>query len=212
MAHEFDTDKIAVIKNWLGTGSINIFGMPFAGKDTQGRILSELFDCPLLGGGDILRGSIIPERSQEALRMGKLIPTEDYVNIVLPYLSQEEFSGHPLILSSVGRWHGEEDGVVEATKQSGHPLKAIIHLDITEAGVFERWRKSQEERSKGDRGDRTDDVIEIIKVRLDEFRDKTVPVINHYRQTNMFLEISTERPAVEVTADILNFLYDLATS
>jgi adenylate kinase len=212
MAHEFDTDKLAAIKNWLGTGSINIFGMPFAGKDTQGRILSELFDCPLLGGGDILRGSVIPERSQEALRKGLLIPTEDYIDIVLPYLSQEEFKNHPLILSSVGRWHGEEPGVISATEQAGHPLKAVIHLEITEKGVFERWRASQEERSKGDRGDRSDDTPEIIEVRLQEFRDKTEPVLDFYRQTDMFHEISTERPPVEVTADILNYLYERATS
>ena len=27
-------EKITVIKQWLGTGSINVFGLPFSGKDT----------------------------------------------------------------------------------------------------------------------------------------------------------------------------------
>lgn len=94
------------LKAWLGSGSINIFGRPFAGKDTQGKKLAALFDATLLGGGDILRGSTMPERIKALMRTGELIPTDDYISIVLPYLSQPALAGKPLILSSVGRWHG----------------------------------------------------------------------------------------------------------
>ncbi|MCA9334478.1 hypothetical protein KC963_05500, partial [Candidatus Saccharibacteria bacterium] len=106
MNHELIVKEVEVIRKWLGTGSINIFGMPFAGKDTQGKILSDMLDCPLLGGGDILRNSVIPDHVRAAQKKGLLIPTEDYINIVLPYLGQEAFRGKPLVLSSVGRWHG----------------------------------------------------------------------------------------------------------
>ena len=79
MNHDLLVDEIAAIKQWLGTGSINIFGMPFAGKDTQGKILSDMFDGPLLGGGDILRNSVLPEHVRAAQKKGLLIPTEDYI-------------------------------------------------------------------------------------------------------------------------------------
>jgi adenylate kinase len=208
--HKFTISEIDVIASWLGTGSINIFGMPFAGKDTQGRILADMFDGPLLGGGDILRNSVVPERTKAALKEGLLVPTEDYVNIVLPYLGQPDFKERPLILSSVGRWHGEEKSVMEATAKSGHPVKAIFYLNISEEEVQKRWAKSQEERSKGDRGGRADDHAAVLEVRLEEFKEKTLPVIDYYRGTDQFHEISAEKHAVEVTAEILNILHQQA--
>jgi adenylate kinase len=202
----FDHTEIETIAKWLGAGSINIFGRPFAGKDTQGNTLSDLLDAPLLGGGEILRNSIIPPRSREALKKGLLIPTDEYVEIVLPYLSQEKFQGRPLILSSVGRWSGEEASVMRVTEKSGHPTKAVFYLDVSEEVVRERWRKSQDEKSRGSRGDRNDDRAEVLDVRLREFREKTLPVITYYEQTGLFCRIDAEQPSAEVTAGILTSL------
>lgn len=210
MKHPFEVQDIAVISNWLDSGSINIFGMPFSGKDTQGQILADMFDGTLMGGGDILRNSEIPPSTKRAMQKGLLVPSEDYVDIVLPYLAQEEFAKQPLILSSVGRWHGEEEGVIEATRKSGHPLVAVIYLKITEEEVDSRWAKSQEKRSIGDRGYRHDDTPEILVTRLEEFKQKTLPVLDYYKNTDLYYEIDAAKPAVEVTADILNILYELA--
>ncbi len=179
-----DTEKLTAIKKWLGTGSINIFGRPFAGKDTHGRELVTLFDGVLLGGGDILRNSVIPAHVKEHMRAGKLIPTDDYISIVLPYLSQTDFSDKPLILSSVGRWHGEEKGVLEATEESGHTTKAIIYLDLDENKVHERWKATHH---LGERGDRHDDTEDILATRLVEYREKTLPVIEYYKNTGLLI-------------------------
>jgi adenylate kinase len=207
----FDQQAIQTIADWLGTGSINIFGMPFAGKDTQGNILADLLDAPLLGGGDILRGSVIPEHVRESMHSGALIPTEDYVKIVLPYLSQSDFAGKPLILSSVGRWAGEEPSVLAATEQSGHPMKAVFYLEISEKVARERHRESQSERSKGSRGERGDDTAEVFKVRLREFREKTLPVIDYYKQMPLFCRIDAVQHSAKVTAQILENLLARAT-
>src|SRR5581483_5247690 len=106
------TEVTEAIKRWLGAGSINIYGPPYAGKDTHGHRLATALGAQLLGGGDILRGSKIPD--VKALhRTGKLFPTDLYFKIVLPYLKQSKFAGKPLVLSSVGRRQGEETEVLE---------------------------------------------------------------------------------------------------
>lgn len=197
------------IKKWLGSGSINIFGRPFAGKDYQGRILADIFDGHLLGGGDILRNSNIPERSQECLRRGELIPSEDYVSIVLPYLRQQRFAGKPLILSSVGRWHGEEPGVIQAVEESGHPLKAVFYLSLTDEDVHKRWK---ELATINDRSDRHDDTEEILRTRFAEFNEKTIPVIDYYRENNLLIEIDGTKSKQEVTDEILINLERLSSS
>ncbi|MCD8561562.1 nucleoside monophosphate kinase [Candidatus Saccharibacteria bacterium] len=200
--------KIETIRTWLGTGSINIFGRPFAGKDTQAGILAEQLDGVVLGGGDILRNSVIPEHVKAHMHAGSLVPIEDYVNIVLPFLKQEQFKHHPLILSSVGRWHGEEEGVLEATEEAGHPVKVVIYLDLEENIVEERWQASHE---LADRGDRHDDTLEVLEHRLEEYRNKTLPVIEYYKQQGLLVTIPANLTPAEVHARIIDALHRRAT-
>jgi len=202
-------EHLATIKMWLGTGSINIFGLPFAGKDTHGETLSKLFDAPLLGGGEILRNSAIPTELKAQLDAGILFPTEDYLRIVTPYLSKDEFASHPLILSSVGRWIGEEEGVLQATAASGHATKAVIYLHAGEEVVHRRWKKSQE---KGDRGNRADDAEHVLETRINEFNTKTLPVIEVYRQKGLLIEVNSDAEKQEVLGSILARLLMLATN
>lgn len=199
----------SLIKSWLKSGSINIFGLPFAGKDTHGSTLAELFDAPLLGGGDILRNSTIPPDLKAGLDAGMLFPTDDYLRIVTPYLSKPEFENRPLILSSVGRWIGEEQGVLQATETSNHPTKAVIYLHLAEEMVHKRWAKSQE---KGDRGSRADDAAHVLGTRIQEFNQKTLPVIDVYRQKGLLIEVNSDAEKHEVIETILARLLMLATS
>lgn len=203
-----DSSQIAVIKKWLGSGAINIFGLPFAGKDEQTGRLVELFDGVKLGGGDILRASMTPE-VKTYLDAGELIPSDLYVKMVLPYLSQPELSGKPLLLSSVGRWSGEEDGVIEVLTDADHPLKAVICLVISKDQALERLHKSKE---IGDRGDRDDDDETLLLTRFNEFEQKTIPVINHYRELGLLIEIDATASRQMVQDTILTELYKKATA
>ena len=203
----YDQTQIDAIKKWLGNGSINIFGRPFAGKDYQAKRLIEIFGGNLVGGGEILRSSEIPEIAKQNMRSGKLIPSDDYVNIVLPFLTQSRLAGSPLFLSAVGRWQGEEEGVIKALEKSNHALKAVIYLDISDDDSYKRW---QARETFNDRQNRHDDSIEILKTRFNEFQEKTIPVINYYRDMNILIEIDGRRNRDEVTQDIINALAKIA--
>ena len=196
-----NNSDITAIASWLGTGSINLFGLPYAGKDLHGRELADFFHAPpVLSGGHILRNSHIPQHVKVQMEAGFLAPTDEFIEIVTPYLSSPEFQGKPLILSSVGRWIGEEQGVIQALEASQHPLKAVIFLNIDKNTMLQRWEKSQEEQ---DRGSRADDAAHLIDTRYEEFQTKTLPVIDFYRQAGLLIEIDSRIPKAEVTQIIL---------
>lgn len=197
-----EEDKVRSIKDWLGTGSINIFGMELSGKDTQANQLADLLGGTVLGGGDILRNSIIPPHVQRSLDNGEYIPTKDYVDIVLPYLSKPAFTNRPLILSAVGRWIGEEKSVLAATKAAGHDIKAVIYLDIKKCTAFDRLKTAQRGRS--------DDYEEHVARRIKEFEVKTLPVLKVYQSLGLLNTISGEVSPAEVTDAILETLYQKA--
>lgn len=195
-------ETIEVIKKWLGAGSINIFGMPLSGKDTQGRTLATLLDAPLIGGGEIIRASD-NEPLKEIIGRGELAPTEDYIAMVTPYFAKAEFADKPLVLSSVGRWHGEEEAIVKAATAGGHPIKAVLFLDLPEDEVYRRLELLAK---SDDRSNRTDDSSNLLGTRFNEFRTKTVPVIEYYRAQGLLIEINGNQPREAVEKEIIDKL------
>jgi adenylate kinase len=201
------TKQIQKITTWLQAGSINLFGLPFAGKDTQGRTLANLLGGALLGGGDILRSHHDPEKIKDVMSAGGLIPSDFYFSLVLPFLSQPKFKDKPLILDAVGRSQGEEPTILKATASSGHPLKAVVLLKLTEEEV---WLRFDQAMLGNDRGQRTDDHREVLKNRLQKFRLKTLPVIEFYRKQGLLIEVDGSKSRAEVTNEILDKLAELA--
>lgn len=203
----YDQTKIDAIKAWVGSGSINIFGRPFAGKDNQGKRLANILDGVLIGGGEILRGDTMPDHIKEHMINGHLIPSDDYAEIVLPYLSQPRLDGKTLVLSAVGRWHGEEPGVADALEKSNHQLKAVFYLNITNSDSYNRWLVRN---TFNDRPERHDDSEVVLKTRFDEFEKKTMPVIDYYRNKGLLIEIDGTQTRDEVNNDIIEALYKLS--
>lgn len=195
------------LRQWLGEGSINVFGRPFSGKDTQAKHLAEIFKTSVIGGGEILRQSQ-NSNVKKIISGGELAPQQAYLDIVLPYFKQPKFDGKPLILNSIGRWHGEESAVVRGLETSGHPLKAVVTLNIDESEVKKRWQTAKE---LGDRGRRADDAHATLDVRLEEFRNKTIPVIEYYRQQGVLMEVDGSQKTEKVTKDILGQLLKIAS-
>lgn len=199
--------ELEIIRLWLTTGSINIFGRPFSGKDTQAQVLSEIFNAPIIGGGDIIRASS-HEQIKSHVATGKLAPQKEYLAMVLPYLKRKEYTSKPLILSSLGRWHGEENPICKSASEALHPIKAVIHLNINEKDVISRWKSATK---IGDRGYRDDDNQNSINTRLSEFKTKTVPVIDYYKNKGILIEIDGTQEKSQVTNDILNELRKFAS-
>lgn len=198
-------DKLARIKSWLGTGSLNVFGLPMSGKDTVGERLAKDLGAKFLSSGIIIR-AFEAEQNQNMTGSGQLIPTNTFYDIILPYFSREEMKNDSLILSSVGRWAGEEDKIMEAAKNGGHEIKAVVLLDLTETDVKNRFEAAKE---LNDRGGRADDAsIEIFETRIREFNEKTVPVLNHYDELNLLIKVPADGSRDEVYLSVIDKLVE----
>lgn len=198
-------DKLAKIKTWLGTGSLNVFGLPMSGKDTVGERLAKDLGAKFLSSGIIIR-AFEAEQNQNMTGSGQLIPTNTFYDIILPYFSREEMKNDSLILSSVGRWSGEEDKIMEAARNGGHEIKAVVLLDLTEADVKNRFEAAKE---LNDRGERADDAnLEIFETRIREFNEKTVPVLNHYDELKLLIRVPADGSRDEVYSSVVDKLVE----
>lgn len=202
--------NLEVIKQWLGSGSINIFGLPYAGKDTQCDVLTGLLEAKTFGSGAIFREQQDNTTLQEIMATGALIPSDMFFDIVLPYFAKIEFKDKPLILSSIGRMEGEETVIFKATSQSGHPTKAVVYLDTPESAVWQRYEVAHAAASRGMRQDDADK--DILKNRISKFNAHTQPVLEFYRSKGLLVTVDGTQSPEHVTQAILDGLLQKASS
>jgi len=193
--------KIGEVGKWLGPGSLNFFGLPFAGKSTQVERLATNLGATIIDGGDILRETPLPPEVSQNMNNGALISSEHFKNTILPFLSRAVL-GRPIILGSVGRVHGEEEDVLQAAEGAKHPIMAAIHLDISEEVARVRWRAHPRER--------LDDNESAFTRRLMEFEAKTIPVLETYKSMGLLVTVDAMRPEPVVFERIVEQLHAYA--
>lgn len=200
-------EQLQKIKSWLGTGSINIFGPPMSGKDTVGVKLAELLGAKFLGSGIIIR-AMEQATNQNVTGEGKLMPSNLFYEWVLPYFERPELAEYSLVLSSIGRWAGEEDQVLSVAKSANHPVKAAVMLQLSEADAVGRWEAA---KLLNDRGLRADDADpDTFQTRLNEYREKTLPVLKHYQELGLLVPAKANAPREQVLANVVQALADFA--
>lgn len=198
--------KLDKIKDWLGTGSINIFGMPMSGKDTVGVRLAEEIGGRFLSGGLIIR-AMEAMNNKHLTDKGNLIDTNIFYEWVLPYFEKEELKDSALVLSSIGRVYGEEGVVIKRAEAAGHPIKVAVALNVSEAVVTERWREVSQLKSQNRGIRRDDESLEIFENRLKEFREKTIPVLLRYRMLGLLVEVKASGERDEVYQETVDAIY-----
>ncbi len=200
--------KIQQIKAWLGIGSINIFGLPMSGKDTVGVQLAEKLGAKFLSSGMIVR-AMEQATGQNITSNGKLMPSNVFYDWVLPYFEREELWKYPLVLSSIGRWSGEENEVMAVAKSSGHTIRAAVVLQLSDQDVVERWEAA---KILGDRGLRPDDADpDIFQTRIREYHEKTLPVLKHYQELGLLVSVPANLPRERVLENTIDALAGFAS-
>jgi adenylate kinase len=202
------TKKQDVVRQWLGTGSINLFGLPLAGKEAQAQRLAKWLGAEVIQGGEILRQADLPPHVAAMRDAGDLIPVEDYLKIIIPYLLDVRLSGKPLVYSSLGRYHGEEESIVRASRESGHPLRLVVLLQVDEDAIWRRWRARHDSLA---RGFRPDDSKGALENRLIEYRTKTIPVLESYCRRGLLVKVEGGGSHEEVEAALLDALFNFAS-
>lgn len=207
-------DNINHLKKWLGTGSINIFGIAFSGKDTVGKQLADKLEASFLSSGDIIRqaretGSEKVKAATTVSDSGVWMPTDEFRELVLPYLYGDEIAGKPLVLSMVGRWIGEEGPVLESLNKGNHPIKAVVVLNLSEKTAWQRRELALDPNSRNQ--SRLDDTdAHKVQSRFDDFKEKTLPVIEIYKKMGLIIEIDGEQNREKVFSDVVNKLYEFS--
>jgi adenylate kinase len=211
-----------------------LLGPPGSGKGTQGERLQEDFRLPYYATGDILRAAVkegteVGKRAKEYMDRGDLVPDEVIIGVIAERLQDEE-AADGFILDGFPRTLPQAEALDAKMKELRREITAVILVEVSEDEVIRRlggrrtceaqghvfhveFNPPEEEGVCDIDGSeltvRDDDRPEVIKHRLEQYREKTEPLISYYEDRGILNRVHGEQPPDEVEERIHGLLATL---
>jgi adenylate kinase len=175
-------------------------GPPGAGKGTQAQSLAQAHNIPHISTGDILRNAVARQtelgiKAQSFMDRGELVPDQLILDLVQERLSQPDASSGWIL-------DGFPRTIVQATFLD--ELLAQIHQNCDYVVNFEVPDEILVSRLLG-RG-RKDDTEEVIRNRLEVYRQQTAPLIDFYRERQQLVSIDGHQAIEQVNQKLSQIL------
>jgi len=191
-----------------------LLGPPGSGKGTQGERLQEDLEYPYYATGDILRAAVkegteVGKAAKEYMDRGDLVPDEVIIGIIAERLESGE-ADHGFILDGFPRTVVQAEALDTELGSLGRQLTAVILIDVDDDEIINRLSGRRVCQEKGhvyhveynppaaegvcdvDGSGlyvRDDDKPEVIRHRLDQYHDKTAPLVDYYKKQGLLNSI-----------------------
>jgi adenylate kinase len=206
-----------------------IFGPQGCGKGTQGELLADRFDVPLIGAGNLFRaeiacGSHLGALAKASVDQGVLAPDELVNGIMSEQLKRQDLSRGFLL-------DGYPRNVEQATfLQRLLPINVAIGIKIPDAVAIKRLLARRQCRAcktvysvtdappvtpgicslcGGKLVQREDDTEAVIRARLATYHFMTEPLMRYYRERGVLLGVKGEQAIPYVFEDLMKKLAKL---
>jgi adenylate kinase len=179
-----------------------LLGPPGVGKGTQAKILVEQLGIPQLSTGDILRSAIANKtplgvQAKAIVDRGDLV-SDEIVNGIVSERMDEPDCANGFILDGFPRTIPQADALGAMLAGKGLKLDAVVEITADADTLVSRVAN----RAKETGGARADDTAEVIRKRLDVYRELTEPLVAYYRERGLLKTVDGMAPVDEVTAGI----------
>ncbi|MEO6395812.1 MAG: adenylate kinase [Devosia sp.] len=179
-----------------------LLGPPGVGKGTQAKILVEELGIPQLSTGDILRAAIAAKTpmglaAKEVMERGDLVSDEIVNGIVSERIDQPDCA-RGFILDGFPRTIPQADALGAMLEQKGLKLEAVVEITADAETLVARVANRARETGAA----RPDDNAEVVRNRLNVYRELTEPLVAYYRGKGLLKSVDGMAPVAEVTAAI----------
>lgn len=203
-----------------------LFGIQGSGKGTQSKIIAEKCELEIFETGGALRklsaeDSELGRKVKSTIEAGHLVTTEIVMEIIEDFLKKLP-AGKSALFDGIPRSEDQKIQFDQVMKNTGRDFMGLwIELTSDEAmkrlttrrvcskckEVYPAFYQGEKcEKCGGELVTRTDDTPDAIKIRLQTFDEKTLPVIHEYETEGKMLKVDGEKSIPDVTSDILSVL------
>lgn len=205
-----------------------LIGLPGAGKGTQAESLSKEKSLVHISTGDLFRDNIkrqteLGKKVEPILKSGALVPDEATIAMLKDRLVQDDCKAGA-VLDGFPRTPGQADALNALLTELGGSVNLVPYIKVPVASLIERlsgrWtcktcgtvyhekfnppkQAGVCDKDGGELGQRPDDKSEAVSIRINEYMNKTAPLIEYYRERGLLAEINGEQSIEKVTAELL---------
>jgi adenylate kinase len=207
--------------------NIVLMGPPGAGKGTQAEYIVNTVQIPHISTGDAFRlvmkeGTELGVKAKEYVDKGLLVPDDITIGIVRERLQQEDCKGG-FLLDGFPRTLSQAEALDEIVADLGRKIDHVINISVNRELLLKRLtgrrickacgatyhitfnppaRDGVCDKCGGELYQRSDDTEEKVGTRLDEYTNKTAPLLDFYSRKGVLRQIDGEKSIEEVSADI----------
>lgn len=184
--------------------NIALFGPPGAGKGTQSEFLISKYNLFYISTGDLLRKEIAGKtklglEAQSSIEAGGLVSDEIIVQIIEKTITDNPDS-NGFLFDGFPRTYIQAYILEGLMIKLNTSLNCLISLAVPEAESVTRLL------NRGKTSERSDDNEKVIRNRLKEYNEKTLPVLQFYKDKGIFFEVNGSESIEKVTWSITRIL------
>ncbi len=180
--------------------NVALFGPPGAGKGTQSEFLIKKYNLIYISTGDLLRKELAEEtklglEAKSIIAEGGLVSDEIIVQIIEKTIkSNSEANG--FLFDGFPRTYIQAYILVGLMIRLNSNLDCLISIEVPEDESVKRLL------NRGKTSGRSDDNETVIKKRLLEYKQKTLPILNFYKERGNYFAVNGLQSIKKVTEDI----------
>jgi adenylate kinase len=201
-------------------------GSPGVGKGTYAQVFEKELGIPHISTGDLLRAEAKNNKELEAImKKGELVSDETMIKLIEKRIKQPDcekgfiLDGFPrnlmqanhlknlIEITHVLNFKANDEVIIE--RLSGRITCKKCNKIFHKTGNIPK-KEGQCDECGGELYQREDDKPESVKKRLDVYKEKTKPLIDHYTNEGLLVEIIINKPISEIrdklVEEIKNFL------
>ncbi len=168
--------------------NIVLFGPPGAGKGTQSENLINKYGWVHLSTGDILRSEInrgtdLGKRAKEIMDRGELVGDDIVIGMIESKLDENPHA-KGFIFDGFPRTTAQAIALDDLLQKKGTGISAMIALEVDDDELLKRLLLRGKDSGRAD-----DQNEEVIKRRIQEYNNKTLPLKNYYTEQGKFHSI-----------------------
>ena len=202
---------------------IVLVGPPGAGKGTQAQFIAAHLSIPHISTGDIFRYNVanhtaLGAKAKEYMDKGELVPDEVTVAMVRDRLGDDDAEAG-FLLDGFPRNVPQAETLKKMLAEMDARLSVVLELVVDEEEVVRRLSGRRTCRRcgnvqhvddgaacgncGGDLFQRDDDHEDVIRRRLEVYKEQTAPLVSFYADEGILVGVDATGPVEEVTARAL---------
>jgi adenylate kinase len=197
-----------------------LLGPPGSGKGTCAKIIGNIYGVPVITTGDMLRAAVAKKTplgvtAKGYMDRGELVP-DDLVNELVAERLREPDAATGFILDGYPRSPKQAEALDKILNKTGEKLDSVLHVTLEDKVIIDRLSnrrscpkcgavyhlESNPPNTKGKCDkcgsnliQRDDDKPNVIRRRLEVYREKTQPLLDFYEKKH---EIKTLRGDIDL--------------